>query len=65
MNTELDTEYYFKPTNFIFPQYTYKVTIGGNYGLVISVEKPPCAFHRLMQSLILGFKWEKLPTNEK
>ena len=47
------------------PEYTHQVTIAGEYGLVMQIEKPPCAFHRLMQSLILGFKWEKLPTNEK
>jgi hypothetical protein len=42
------------------PKYSkWKVKIAGSLVLVPLEGKEPNAFHRLMQRLILGFKWEK------
>ena len=45
---------------FTEPKYTYKITIGGIYGLTICVVNPPCLLNRMMQRLILGFEWKKI-----
>ena len=46
-----------------FPSANFRVTIGGNarWGLVVEAPVAPNVLHRLMQRIVLGFKWEMLP----
>jgi len=39
----------------------WRLSIGGDYGLHIGMPDAPNWFHRTMQRLILGFKYERLP----
>jgi hypothetical protein len=41
------------------PQPRWRVWLFGH--VFISVEREPCAFHRMMQRLAFGFRWERLP----
>lgn len=49
--------------NFIFytpPELSpWQVTVADRLTLRPRKGREPCAFHRLMQRVILGFKWEK------
>lgn len=40
------------------PVYRWKCTLMEGY--VLSSVRAPCAFHRIMQRLAFGFKWERL-----
>lgn len=47
------------------PVPVWKVVIGGENGIQIfytaeKIDQVPCWFHRKMQELTLGFKWQKL-----
>lgn len=52
---------------YIIPpiKYAWKVTIIGNkdysaWYINLPEKSAPCLFHRIMQRLILGFRWERI-----
>lgn len=49
-------------TNAFFrtPSYSWKLWLNSNTWFMYEEGKQPNAFHRLMQRLILGFKWERI-----
>ena len=45
------------------PEFTWQWCFNGRWereGIIVSVEKPACWFHRVMQRLILGIHWRKI-----
>ena len=49
---------------FSGPQYVWRLFVCGGvesgFSISFTKENTPCRFHRKMQELILGFKWEKI-----
>ena len=43
----------------IFPSGKWTMSFPYNVLVIHNVVKAPCLFHRIMQRLILGIKWEK------
>jgi hypothetical protein len=43
--------------NLARPKYVGRLIIGGEYGLLISLEKKPNVVHRFFMRVLLGFEW--------
>jgi hypothetical protein len=39
-------------------KYVGRLIIGGEYGILISLEKKPNVVHRFFMRVLLGFKWK-------
>lgn len=48
---------------FTVPKYAWKLTVGDGFNLFYYEGKQPNRFHRWMQKVFLGFKWEKIDEN--
>lgn len=49
-----------KISNLAFPKYTWRCEVSKMFHYHVEEGKQPNAFHRFMQRLCLGFKWERI-----
>lgn len=50
----------YKIGTIVMPKYAWRCTMSQNYSIYYEAGHQPNAFRRLMQRILLGFKWERI-----